>query len=146
MSDREDSPYILSLHDIGSGKMISMAGVTARDAEVYGVKGELDELETGLDNWSTMRPARVVYGQRFEEFDQDRREYADKLSDHIAELNFEDLIEGVIENRPADLMRFYPDDLRDRISERRDTISVDEFLDPNYSGDEVESESPQDNE
>ena len=122
-----------------------MAGVTENDAEVYGVKDELDELETGLDNWSTMRPARVVYGQRFEEFDQDRREYADRLSDHIAEMNFEDIIDGVIENRPADLMRFYPDELRDRISERRDTISVEEFLDPDYSEDEVESEPSQDN-
>lgn len=122
-----DFPYVIGLHDVEDAGLMHTIGAEQRDMEILGVKEELEEAETDPENNSH---AEVVYGPRYEEFEHALREHEDELSDHLAEFDYEEVIDEKVEESPTTLKRFYPEELRNRIDQRKASLPSVRYNDP----------------
>lgn len=117
-----EDPYFVGIVDIENGHPINWSQASKEDAEVFGVRDEIEELDDGLDGLDEGRPPRVVYGGRCEEFERERQEKQEELSPQLGEPSFEEIIDAAIENNASKLYRFFPEELQNRIDQRKAAV------------------------
>lgn len=122
-----DFPYVIGLHDVEDASLIHAIGAEEHDLEVFGVREELEEVETGPEK---DLDAEVVYGPRYEEFEQTLRENEDEISDNLSNFDYEKIIDRLVEVSPTALKRFYPEELQNRIDQRKASLPSVRYNDP----------------
>jgi len=111
-----DHPYVVGFLDIEDGRTISAVGAEEEDLEVLEVLEELEGTEPDPDNREL---AEVAYGPRYEEFERQLEQHSDELSDNLSELDYEELVGEALEYNPMTLQRFFPEELQERIKQRK---------------------------
>lgn len=122
-----DFPYVVGFHDVEDTGLITAVGAEEQDLEALGVKDELDDVEVDLEADTY---AEVVYGPRYEEFEQSVREQGLQFSDNLSEFDYEEEIDEIVEENPLILKRFLPVELQERIDQRRVSLPPVRYQDP----------------
>lgn len=109
-----DFPYVIGFYDIENAKLITLEGAEQQDMDALGVLEDLKQIDENPDNDQD----RVVYGPRYEQFEQELEEHESDISGNLSGFDYETVIYELVEKNPTTLNRFLPEDLQDRIDQR----------------------------